>query len=435
MGNLISKLKRRVRNYRVGMLGSEAKHFILHTAKEIITRPDTGYITLKPAKAILGDVLLCYENKGFFTKPEEHVPNDHTNRCEAVQIAQTFLDLGYRVDVIGENNESFVPAKQYSIFVGNRINFDRITESLNPDCLKILHIDTAHWLFHNTAEHRRFLQLQQRRQFTLPKRRSLKPNLAIEHADCATILGNEFTMGTYRYANKPLYRMSISTPTLYPWAEGKDFNSSRRHFLWFGGWGFIHKGLDLVLEAFVGMPDLHLTVCGPIEEEQDFKQAFSKELYETPNIHTEGWVSIDSRKFDEICRRSIALIYPSCSEGQCGGVVTCMHAGLIPIVSYESGIDVSETFGVVLKESSIQEIQNAARKIASLSARELQLMARAAWDFARVTHTREKFSEQYRKNIAEILGQYSTDKIRQETPHRRNTEYTEGTAKRKALSA
>ena len=140
-----------------------------------------------------------------------------------------------------------------------------LQNSINEDCVKILHIDTAHWLFHNTAEHQRLLALQQRRKLTLPTRRSLKPNSAIECADYATILGNEFTISTYQYANKPLYRVPISAPVEYPWPEDKDFDASRRHFLWFGSVGFVHKGLDLVLEAFAEMPDYQLTVCGPID--------------------------------------------------------------------------------------------------------------------------------------------------------------------------
>lgn len=330
------------------------------------------------------------------------MPNDHTNRWESVQVAQSFLDLGYQVDVISENNDWFVPAKHYSFFVGNRINFDRIADSINGDCVKILHIDTAHWLFNNSGEHQRLLELQRRKGVTLPTRRSLKSNLAIEHADYATILGNEFTVSTYAYANKPLYRLPISSATLYPWPEDKDFEACRNHYLWLGGYGLVHKGLDLVLEAFTQMPDHHLTVCGPIHEERDFANAYEKELYRTPNIHTVGWIDLESPEFLEIRRRCIALIYPSCSEGQCGGVVACLQAGLIPIISYESGVDV-DGFGVILKTCSTHTIKNSVRMMSSLTANELQSRARKAWEYSRTNHTRERFAEEYRKSISAIL--------------------------------
>src|SRR5687768_51547 len=114
-GKFTSQLKRRLRNYRLGMLASEVKNFFLYTLREI-NRLERRVITLKPAKPCRGNVLLCYINKGFFVKPGEPVPNDHTNNWESRQIAQTFLDLGYQVDVIEENNDRFLPAKVYSFF-------------------------------------------------------------------------------------------------------------------------------------------------------------------------------------------------------------------------------------------------------------------------------------------------------------------------------
>lgn len=396
---LFSRLKLRVQNHPLGTLAVDLKT-VFSSAREI-NGYDRRVVTLKPAKPSRGNVLLCYDNLAFLAPRQEL--NDHTRRWEARQIAQTFVDLGYEVDVIGENNVYFLPAKHYSIFVGNRINFDRIAVSLNPDCLKILHIDTAHWLFHNTAEHRRLLQLQERRGFTLLTRRSMQPNMAIEHADCATILGNEFTIGTYSYANKPMYRVPISAMLLYPWPEDKDFEGSRRNFLWLGSDGFVHKGLDLVLEAFCDMPDCHLTVCGPLDMEKDFQSAYRRELYQTPNIHTFGWVDVASQSFLKIAQKCIGLVYPSCSEGGGGSVIGCMHAGLIPIVSREASVDIDRAFGWVLKDSSIAEMKHAVQAISRLPAADLRIMAHAAWNFARANHTRERFDEVFRNTISGIL--------------------------------
>ncbi|MEX0804154.1 MAG: glycosyltransferase [Candidatus Binatia bacterium] len=404
-----AKLKRRLKNNRLGILAGEVKKFVFNTPREF-NKLEKRFISVKPEGPLRGHVLLCYENQAFFVKPGERVPNDHTNRWEALEIAKTFREIGYQVDVIGENNDRFMPVKPYAFFVGNRINFERIAKSLNQDCVKILHIDTAHWLFNNTGEHQRLLALQRRRNFTLPTRRSLKPNLAIEHADYATILGNEFTISTYRYAKKPIYRLPISTPVEYPWAEDKDFEQSRKHFLWFGSGGFVHKGLDLVLDAFADMPEYHLTICGPIHKEKDFMRAYHEMLYQLPNIHTEGWVDIGGSRFLEITRNCLGLIYPSCSEGGGGSVISCMHAGLIPIVSREASVDVNESFGLILKECSIEEIKNSIRKISSLSAQELKQMAQTAWDFARANHTKERFAGEYKKIISAIMTLVSDQK-------------------------
>ena len=365
--------------------------------------PDRKVVSLRPVKPSQGNVLVSYVIRPFLSKPDEPIPIDHTNYWESLQIAKTFLELGYCVDVISEHNTTFYPTKDYAVYIGHRLTFDLIAKRLNKNCLKILHIDVAHSLFLNAAEAQRLLQLQRRKGCTLRPRAFDWPNLAIEQADCATILGNEFTVDTFLYANKPIHRIPISTPVLYPWPEAKDFEACRKRYLWFGSRGFVRKGLDLVLDAFSEMPEYQLTVCGPIDgEEQDFVRAYHKELYETPNIKTIGWVDIASSKFLEIMNDCVGLIFPSACEGQSGGVVTCIHGGLIPILSYESGVDVHD-FGVILKNCSVAEIKNSIQTVSSFPVLKLKQMARRGWEFVRANHTKDKFAEEFRKTMVKIL--------------------------------
>ena len=82
-----------------------------------------------------------------------------------------------------------------------------------------------------------------------------------------------------------------------------------------------------------------------------------------------------------------------------------MHAGLIPILSYESGVDV-EGFGFLLQDCSVEDIKSSIRMVASLSPEALRKKARQAWEFARANHTREKFTEEYRKVVGAIISAY-----------------------------
>jgi len=363
-------------------------------------------ISLEPNTPAVGNVLLSYVLNPFTLKPGEPVPIFHTQHWECLQMAKTFLDLGYNVDVIWFYNDVFLPKKEYKFFIETRHNLERSLPFLNEDCIKIFHSDSAHLLFHNAAEANRLLGLQQRRGVTLSPRRFEQPNKAIEYADCATVLGNEFTMGTFKYANKPLYRIPISAPTLYPWPENKDFAACRYNFLWFGSGGLVHKGLDLLLDAFSQMPDYHLTICGPIDREEDFVKAFYQELYQTPNIHTVGWVDVNSQKFLDIVNSCLALVYPSCSEGGGGCVINCMHTGLIPLVSYESSVDVSDDYGVIFKENSVEEIKRAIENISRLNPSQLEQMAKNSWKFVRENHTREQFAQVYKETIEKIMVEY-----------------------------
>jgi glycosyltransferase involved in cell wall biosynthesis len=374
--------------------------------------PLNRVIRLEPEKRTSGRVLISYYVRPYLLDlakpiPKSHPVYWHASYWASTEMARSFLERGYAVDVIDCTNTKFIPRDTYEIFLDCRHNMERLTPLLPKECLKIFHIDVAHSLFHNAAECQRLLALQRRRGVTLRNRRFETPNLGIEYADCATVMGNEFTMNTFRYANKPMYPIpgTGSHSVLYEWPEGKNFEDCRRSYLWLGSDAFVRKGLDLVLDVFARMPQYRLSVCGPVHEDQDFVSAYHKELFETPNIRTIGWVDVGSREFADITTQCIGLICPSCCEGQCGAVITCLHAGLIPIASYESGVDLNG-FGVTLMDCSIEEITRSIEMISSLPAAELQTMARKGWEYARENHSRDCFAREWRRALGAILEEH-----------------------------
>lgn len=376
-----------------------------------------GFLSHKGQKR--GNVLISYIVEPFLLKPGEEISSAHHHDWMSWQMGRTFTSFGYDVDVIDYQDYRFNPGKEYDFFVGARTNFQRLAELLPSSCVKIVHLDTAHWLFNNAEDYRRHLELQRRRGVTLNSFKSVEPNWAIEYADYATInWGNQFNIGTYSYAGKPIFQIPLPTAAVYPSPEDKDYQTCRNHFLWFGSAGLVHKGLDLVLEAFSQMPEYRLTVCGPLRgrgakaykgplsNEPRFEAAFHRELYESGHIHTAGWVDVESRQFSEIVNQCIGVIFPSCSEGCAGSVITCMQAGLIPIVSYQTNVEVGD-FGYCLNECSIEEIKKNVRLVAALPPDELKKKAHRAWQFCRTHHTREKFAQNYRRAVEQIMtGQH-----------------------------
>ena len=365
--------------------------------------PEKRVISFYPEGPSRGRVLFSYIIKGFHLEPGTPIPNTHTNIWQSLKMVETFVDLGYEVDVIDWTNKRFVPKGNYSFLVDVRHNLERLAPLLNKDCVKIMHLDTAHILFHNAAEAKRLLHLQNRRGVTLRPRRFEMPNLGIERADYATTGGNDFTVGTFNFANKKIFKLPSPCAITLDWPR-KEWDQCRKHFLWFSSGGLVHKGLDLALEAFREMPDCHLTVCAPVDREKDFVNTYYKELYDTPNIKTVGWVDVNSSKFRDITATCGAMVNLSCSEGGTPAVKMCMQAGLIPIVSYESGVDVHD-FGFTLRDCSIANIRNVIRHITTLSQNEIEERARRAWKFARRYHTRENFDREYRRVILEIIAE------------------------------
>ncbi len=366
-------------------------------------RVDEQVVTLEPpAGSPRGDVLFSYVIDPFLLRPGQAIPTTHTHFWESRTMARTFVELGFRVDAISWTNLGFVPPRDYDFIIDVRLNLERLAP-LQPSAVCVLHTDTAHYTCNNPAQERRLQALAKRRGTAIRPQRMLPSNRAAESADCITLLGNEFTQGTYRFAGKPIFRIPISVPFTYPWPEGKDFAAVRRRFLWFGSGGLVHKGLDLVLEAFAGMPDFHLTVCGPIRRERDFEREYFRELYQTPNIRTLGWVDVGAPEFQQLARECLGVVYPSCAEGGGGSVVTCMHAGLIPVVNDEVSVDVDASRGMPLAECSIEQIRETVAELAERGARELEERARNAWSFARAHHTKDRFREEYRRFAASLV--------------------------------
>jgi glycosyltransferase involved in cell wall biosynthesis len=281
-------------------------------------------------------------------------------------------------------------------------NLERLAPLLPATTKKILHATGANWLFQNRAELARLAALRDRRGVSLPPRRQVQPSRGIEIADLATTTGNAFTIETFAFARKPMYRIPVSSTYTQDWPAEKKTEACRTHFLWLGSHGLVHKGLDLALEAFAQTPALNLTICGPVSAEPDFAAEYRRELA-LPNIRVQDWIDTQSPLFRELLATHAGIVYPSCSEGGGGSVITCLHGGLIPIVTREASVDV-EDFGFSLREAGIAAIVETVQRVATLPAAELSLRSRAAWEFARRQHTREAFEKNYRLFVRDVLG-------------------------------
>lgn len=361
-------------------------------------------VTLSPVSVPKGRILLSYILDPFLVKPGQSISTSHTHHGESVLIAEAWRKHGYSVDVIDYRNHEFIPRKHYAFFVSARTNLELIAKRLNSDCIKIAHLDTSHFAFNNRATYGRLLATQERRGACLPESvRLVEPNRAIEHADYGVILGNAVTAATYQYANKPLFTLNVPSAVDRTPPGNKDFSICRNHFLWFGSGGMVHKGLDITLEAFSGMPDVRLTICGPVAAEKEFERAYRAELYETSNIRTVGWVDVAGAEFARIVNECVAIVYPSCAEGQAGSVVTCLHAGLLPIATRETGLDVHD-FGWLLPDISVEGIRRSVRAVAAMPSTELDARRRRAWDYAVAHHGHGAYVRRYAEIIATITA-------------------------------
>ncbi len=355
---------------------------------------------------VKGHALLAYLTRPFFMNKNNPAFRSHTNIQRSLMIVKVLNELGYVVDVVDWDNLDFVPEKKYDLFIGHGgKNFESIYKHLNKDAIVIYFSTGSYWKFHNTQEERRFDDLKLRRGVTLPYDRYINESeeFANSVADGIICLGNHHICETYSKFPLVLNLNNASYSDDHYNKVTKNFEKNRKNFLFFSGWGNVHKGLDLLLEVF-SKSDKNLYICTHLDSE--FKKFYKHELRDYPNIHYVGFIQMRSKKFYNLMDKCNYVIFPSCSEGSPGSVVACLQYGLIPIVSKESNLDV-DNYGILLKECSIKDITKVINDVSNKPIdwiREKSLLARKA---AITDYSEETFLNNLKNHIKHIIEKAS----------------------------
>jgi glycosyltransferase involved in cell wall biosynthesis len=175
--------------------------------------------------------------------------------------------------------------------------------------------------------------------------------------------------------------------------------------VWFARRGLVDTGLVGVRVGFSDLPGFDLGVVGPVEDEPEFVKLYHKELHHRTNIKLIGWMDKEQPEFKQLLDRSVAHIFTSCSESGAACVLETMGAGVIPVVNYESSVDVDD-FGILLKSASIEDIKEGVRMVGAMPADELKRRARKAWEKVQNCYTRERFAESYRALLTTLLERH-----------------------------
>lgn len=362
-------------------------------------------VRLLPQGRSQGTVLISYITWPFHEGVDSPKARGHTNAFEVIAMAEAYQGFGYIVEIVDHENNDYLPPSDCCVAIDLHGQLERWNNYLPKECLRVLHATGAHWLLANQAELARLASIRDRKGAALFPRRQVAPSRSAALVDQIIVLGNKYTMESFDFAKKPITRISLSSAYEFSWPEGRDFSQAKKKFLWLGSYGMVHKGLDLVLDAFAQMPELSLTVCGRPEKEYDFYRLYEKELRSTPNITLHGWIDMESPEFLEIAKTHASIIYPSSSEGGGGCVIHAMHAGMVPLCTHEASVDLGD-FGVLIKEGMVASVMEAAQTFAALSNEEVAQRAAASYAHVRQHHTRKRFRENYR-NFARKITQHS----------------------------
>lgn len=308
--------------------------------------------------------LLIYIVRPFLRDDDDPVFFSHQHWRQCKQITSILGEYGFIVDVVDIGDKIFRVSRNYDLVICNRVE----DIPLGKNVSRIYLATTLHHKIHNGNLRRRHRRVADRRGRELRLRRIYPEDMPyVAKSDAIVGFGNSFILSSWREAfNVPVYPFNnYGFRETGFFADSKDFSSARKNFLYFASGSQLQKGLDLLLEIFPKCADLHLYICSAFKNEEDFCICYHKELYETPNVHPVGWVTVNSPLYYETVNRCAYVVLPSCSEGQAGSVVQCMSSGLIPLVTRESGID-TEDCGITFVDDSIEEIERTIIEVSRL---------------------------------------------------------------------
>lgn len=325
--------------------------------------------------------------------------DNHALFWEAAELVRQLNERGFIIDFI-DCNDNGIPIEwqKYQLIFDERNNLMFAPQIEGQK--KIFYSTGLKWSFHNDQELKRIGWFYDRTEIRVNPERFLFPNYSDEFAVFQTYYGKSEFMNMFSAQSKkiPLQVSCTHIPT--------SFNKKKdsKKFVWFGGSGSIHKGLDLTVEAFKLMPENELLIFGPAERETSFfywlKQAMSKH----PNIQYYGYGDLKNEKQAALLNSSVANIFPSCSEGGPGSVAQMAFFGLIPIVTRTANIRY-EHLGYVLEDGSsenlIKSIIERVKYINDLREPEILHKTEAIYEYANRYHTREA----YRMSITNLLNE------------------------------
>lgn len=334
-------------------------------------------VSIKPETQI--KVLICYVTDPFFIQNWEEQTSTRNVECAAM--IEAFASCNCRIDVCGVNQTQGL-RQDYDLIIGFGAAWRQACQ-LNPTARKVLYLTEKPPTFSHRQESNRVFYLQQRHDIKTSVTRSgfYFTDEDLELCDTIICIGIERDLSLLPpQKEKYLICPSGLKNSKFDMSR-RDIDKARKHFLWMGSSGAIHKGLDLVLDAFAQHNDLTLHVLGC--NSQDKK--ILKKLFHS-NVIDHGFVNVNSDDFMHIATTCGFMVFPSCSEGVSTAVLTTMRHALIPLITRETSVTLNGV-GEYFADATVGCIEDTIRKWSEKSKEELLINMKKTEEYAEANYT------------------------------------------------
>ena len=327
----------------------------------------------------------------------------HENHRTSADIVRQLIERGYIVDCLYNRSGYLIEdVSKYDFILDEWDNMPRWAAE-NPGARTLFLGTTCHWLYWNRAELQRLDWIFRRRGVSLAPERQLPAMLGLAAANLATYYGNAGMLPHYGPICEKLRKVWVCPTASSSAFSPKNWSAAKKRFLWFGSSSWVHRGLDLVLEAFMQLPELELFICG---SDQRYLEVYGEDLKKCPNIHHIGFVTPDSLLFRELVSQTATVVYASAAEGCSTSIVQCMRFGLIPIVTEATGLSVHDFWPALAGETDHEIIADIVKRcvaMAELPDPQVEALSRKFWEFAATCHSRESFQKSFGVVLDELL--------------------------------
>lgn len=334
----------------------------------------------------------------------------HANVLQAMVMIKFFIDFGFCVDVCDCQNELapiITKDRRYDIIIGQGNNF-KTACIFHKESHKILYVTESlpSSVQRNYQVRKEYFEKRHPSIdiISSPARSGFFDDEMFTMADSAIVMSSLYNIEPMRKCIDNIYPINCNTlingKFIFDEAKCRYLLASiKKRFLWFGSKGFIHKGCDIVLDVFREMSEFTIDFYGLDRKE---KKIFNQ--LKSANTNDCGFINVQSKEFvDEVVYKHCFLIFPSCAEGMCTSVATCMAHGIIPIVTKETGFDPCEWI-IELRDYKKETIIKAIYDVVNMSDDEIIRLKKGCIKYALQNFSIGHFDKEFRNIMAQITN-------------------------------
>ena len=186
--------------------------------------------------------------------------------------------------------------------------------------------------------------------------------------------GNDFTLSSYSQVNTKKYQIPspINDSIIPTFKEIQDDHTRIKKFFFYSGSGLLHKGLDLIIEAFADLSDFELYIA-VLTPESWFLKYYRDILSKSSNIKWLDSMKSDSEKMRKIAMKCGFVISASCSDADPVSVIECMRYGMIPVVTKETDISIKNKLAI--KKPTVESVKKSIILSSNLKSSEVKKLS------------------------------------------------------------